>query len=166
VVGHMARTGAGAPVTTSAGRLFDAVAAICGLRTATTYEGQAAVELEAACDLLERGTYPMPGLDPREAIAAVARDAAAGEPVGAIAMRFHRGLAGATAAACAEVAEEYGLATVVLSGGVFQNRVLTELTRIALERCALRILMPQFVPANDGGISYGQAAIAAARDAR
>jgi hydrogenase maturation protein HypF len=147
-----------APLTTSAGRLFDAVAALCGLRFEVTYEGQAAVELEAACDLAERGAYPMPGLDAREAIAAVVGDLAAGVPVPAIAMRFHRGLANATV----EAIEATGERLAVLSGGVFQNRVLLELCIEGLEARGLRVLVPELLPPNDGGIAYGQAAVAAA----
>jgi hydrogenase maturation protein HypF len=158
-VASMCRSGFGAPVTTSAGRLFDAVAALCGLRGEVTYEGQAAIELEAACDPSEGGAYPMPGLDARETIACVVRDLAAGVPVGAIATRFHRGLASATAAAI----EALGQPLAVLSGGVFQNRVLLELTTEALEARGVRVLVPRLLPPNDGGISYGQAAVAASR---
>jgi hydrogenase maturation protein HypF len=158
-VASMCRSGFGAPVTTSVGRLFDAVAALCGLRAEVTYEGQAAVELEAVCDASERGAYPMPGLDARETIACVVRDLAAGVPVRAIATRFHRGLASATAAAI----EATGETLAVLSGGVFQNRVLLELTTEALEARGVRVLVPRLLPPNDGGVSYGQAAVAAAR---
>jgi hydrogenase maturation protein HypF len=156
-VAHMVRTGVNSPLTTSVGRLFDAVAALCGLRTHVSYEGQAAVELEAVCDPGERGAYPDPFPDPRSALGAVARDVAADVPVGVVAMRFHRGLAHATAKACLATGHEL----VVLSGGVFQNRVLLELTRDALE--GVRVLVPRLLPPNDGGISYGQAAVAAAR---
>jgi hydrogenase maturation protein HypF len=167
-VASMCRSGLSAPVTTSAGRLFDAVAALCGLRAEVTYEGQAAIELEAACDLGERGAYPMPVVDPlvldaRETVAAAARDAAAGVPVGLIATRFHRALAAATAQACAAAAEAAGVSLVVLSGGVFQNRVLLELTSEELERRRLRVMVPELLAPNDGGIAYGQAAVAAAR---
>jgi hydrogenase maturation protein HypF len=155
----MVRTGLNSPMTSSAGRLFDAVASLCGLRDEVTYEGQAAIELEAACDLSESSAYPMLGLDARGTITAVVADLRAGVEVGRIAMRFHRGLAHATAAACAET----GIPTVVLSGGVFQNRVLLELTIEALQQKNLTPLLPQLLPPNDGGISYGQAAIAAAR---
>jgi hydrogenase maturation protein HypF len=158
-VARMCETGLASPVTTSVGRLFDAVAALCGVRLAATYEGQAAIELEAACDLSERGAYPMPGLDGRETIAAVVRDVRGDVPAGTIAMRFHRGLALATAAA----AEATGVPLVVLSGGVFQNRVLLELCVEALEERGLRVLVPELLPPNDGGIAYGQAAVAAAR---
>jgi hydrogenase maturation protein HypF len=157
-VAKMCRTGFNSPLTTSAGRLFDAVAALCGLRDEVTYEGQAAVELEAACDVGEPGAYRMPDLDARETIAAVVADLQAGVDVGRIAMRFHRGLAVATAAACAAT----GLEHAVLSGGVFQNRILLGLTIEELERHGLLPLVPRLLPPNDGGISYGQAAVAAA----
>jgi hydrogenase maturation protein HypF len=164
-VARMARTGFRAPVTTSAGRLFDAVAALCGLRLEATYEGQAASELEAACDPHERGAYPLAldgaVLDPRETVLAVARDVAAGVPAGVVAARFHHALADATASACAAVAADAGVDTVVLSGGVFQNRRLLERTAGRLDAAGLRVLVPERLPPNDGGIAYGQAAIAA-----
>jgi hydrogenase maturation protein HypF len=168
-VAELARTGLSSPVTTSVGRLFDAVAAICGIRTTVNYEGQAAVELEAAAWHEDCGAYELPlvedsplVLDARELVRAVVRDAERGEAAGAIAARFHAGLAGATAAGCARVAAERGLDTVVLSGGVFQNRLLLELTAERLERAGLRVLVPELLPPNDGGIAYGQAAVAAA----
>ncbi len=167
-----------APLTTSAGRLFDAVAALCGLRAAVTYEGQAAIELEGLVDPAARGAYPIAldrplargedrtgalELDPRPAVLAVARECAAGVPRGTIATRFHAGLARATADACARIAGGRDLDTVVLSGGVFQNRVLLERTAERLHEIGLRVLFPRRLPPNDGGISYGQAAVAAAR---
>jgi hydrogenase maturation protein HypF len=166
-IARLARGGAAAPVTTSAGRLFDAVAALCGLRATVTYEGQAAAELEAACDPHERGAYPLPVgagavLDARETIRAVARDVSAGVGTGVVAARFHRALADATARACVEVAARAGTELAVLSGGVFQNVRLLELTAARLEAAGLRVLVPERLPPNDGGISFGQAAVAAA----
>ncbi|MEA2380760.1 MAG: hydrogenase maturation protein HypF [Solirubrobacteraceae bacterium] len=166
-IASLARGGVAAPVTTSAGRLFDAVAALCGLRATVTYEGQAAVELEAACDPLERGSYPLPVgegfvLDARETIRAVARDAAAGVATGVIAARFHRALADAVARACVEIAARHGTDVAVLSGGVLQNVRLLEGTSTRLEAAGLRVLVPERLPPNDGGISFGQAAVAAA----
>ena len=151
-VAQLARTGFASPVTTSMGRLFDAVAALCGIRQTVTYEGQAAVELEAAADRHERAAYPMPGLDARETIAAVVQDLKRVD-VALVAARFHNAVADATAEALRDEP------VVVLSGGVFQNALLLERTRERLPRA----LVPAKLPVNDGGISYGQAAIAAAR---
>ena len=169
-VARLARRGGGAaPETSSAGRLFDAVAALCGLRAVATYEGQAAAELEAACVPGEHGRHPLPVveadglllLDARATVTAVVADLRAGTPPGIVATRFHNALAEATARACALLAERRGLDTVVLSGGVFQNRLLLERTRAPLDAAGLRVLVPERLPPNDGGISFGQAAIAA-----
>jgi hydrogenase maturation protein HypF len=168
-VARMAESGMASPPTTSVGRLFDAVAALCGLRLEASYEGQAAMELEAACDGAERGAYPLRAiagvLDAREAILAVDRDVARGVPVGTIAARFHHALADATAAECAQLAGDRGLDTVVLSGGAFQNRRLLERAAAGLERAGVRVLVPERLPPNDGGLAFGQAAVAAARTA-
>jgi len=163
-VARLAERGFAAPVTTSAGRLFDAVAALCGLRTEVTYEGQAAIELEAVADPDAGGAYELgAGLDARPLVLAVRDDVRARVPAGTIAMRFHRALAAATAGACAAAAAAAGLDVVVLSGGVFQNRLLLADTAGRLEALGLRVLVPAALPANDGGIAYGQAAVAAAR---
>jgi len=161
------------PQTTSIGRLFDAVAALCGLAPRTSYEGQAAVELEAAAARsTDRGRYELAlvpagpaGLtvDPRAAVSEVARDLDAGVPVPDVAARFHAGVAEVTVRACVAVAGERRLDTVVLSGGVFQNRLLLTDVAAGLDRAGLRVLVPQALPANDGGVSFGQAAVAAAR---
>jgi len=166
----VARSEAVSPVTTSMGRLFDAVAALCGVRTVCTYEGQAAIELEAAAGG-DDGAYELPlvetddlaRLDARETIRAVARDVRAGTPAAAIAARFHAAIADATVRACVAAAERHALDLVVLSGGVFQNRRLLERVATALDAVGLRVLVPRQLPPNDGGISYGQAAVAAVR---
>ena len=163
-----------APVTTSAGRLFDAVAVLCGGPLRVSYEAQAAVELEALCDPAERGAYPLPVvecedglvLDARPAVRGVVADLTAGAAPGVVASRFHHALARAAATACAGVAERRSLDAVVLSGGVFQNRRLLEETAALAKRDGLRVLVHARVPPNDGGVSYGQAAIAAAASAR
>jgi len=168
-VQRLAATGTAAPATTSMGRLFDAVAALAGIRAEINYEGQAAIELEAACDPSERGSYPIAVtgaplvIDPRETIRAVAADVAGGESAGAIARRFHRAIARATAQACVELAGAHGIELVVLSGGVFQSRLLLESVWSLLTDAGLRVLVPERLPVNDGGIAYGQAAVAAAR---
>jgi hydrogenase maturation protein HypF len=173
-VAALARSAVAAPETTSVGRLFDAVAAICGLRARTTYEGQAAAELEAAADRRERGSYPLPlagpdgglRLDARETVLAIVPDLGRGTAVETVAARFHNALAAATAAACVRLAEARSVSHVVLSGGVFQNRLLLERTAEGLERRGLRPLIPERLPPNDGGISFGQAAVAAAQELR
>jgi hydrogenase maturation protein HypF len=163
-VARLAQTGFAAPQTTSMGRLFDAVAALCGVRAFSTYEGHAAIELEAAADPAETGAYDLGAdLDARPLVLAIADDLRAGATAGAVSARFHRAVAHATADACARAASGAGLERVVLSGGVFQNRLLLALTAGRLEGLGLRVLVPERLPANDGGVSYGQAAVAAAR---
>jgi hydrogenase maturation protein HypF len=170
-VGQLVRSGLSSPVCTSVGRLFDAVAALCGLRAVVSYEGQAAIELEAACDPDERGSYPIEVLkedgllriDPCAMIRAVADEAERGAGAGVIAARFHRWLAAATVEACAAAAAERSCEVVVLSGGVFGNRRLLEAVDAGLTQAGLRVLVPERLPAGDGGISYGQAAVAARR---
>jgi hydrogenase maturation protein HypF len=166
-VAQIAESGLNSPPTTSVGRLFDAVAALCGLRLEITFEGQAAMELEAACDGAERGAYPLRAvagvLDARETILAIDRDVSRGVSAGAIATRFHHALADATAAECAQLAADRDLEIVVLSGGAFQNRRLLERTAAGLEKAGLRVLVPERLPPNDGGVAFGQAAVAAAR---
>jgi hydrogenase maturation protein HypF len=158
-------------LTTSMGRLFDAVAALCGVRAAVTYEGQAAIELEAACDPHERGRYALEldspdgalVIDPRELIRQVCADVAAGVGTGVIASRFHAAVASVTVDACSALADANGTGLVVLSGGVFLNRRLLESVTEGLGSRGLRVLTPERLPIGDGGLSYGQAAVAAAR---
>jgi len=163
----MAARGVNAPMTSSAGRLFDAVAALTGVRDDVNFEGQAAIELEQCVDLGETGSYPMGARDGlllgSDLIRAVVDDLGRGVGVPAIATRFHRGLAAATVQAAATAAREHALDTVALSGGVFQNVVLLDLVTDGLEREGLRVLTHEQVPCNDGGISLGQAAVAAAQ---
>jgi hydrogenase maturation protein HypF len=170
-VARIAESPALSPETTSMGRLFDAVAALCGIRARVSYEGQAAVELESSVTR-DGSPYALPigdgdgrrELDPRGALRAIADDLAAGVPVGAVAWRFHEGVAVATAGACIEAAERHRVDVVVLSGGVFQNRTLLERCGELITAAGLRALVPMRLPPNDGGIAYGQAAVAAARD--
>ena len=165
------------PLTTSAGRLFDGVAALCGLGARVGYEGQAATELEALCAADEGGAYPMPLIGPasgagqteapfvidaRETVRAVAEDVEGGVAVDLVAARFHNALADAGAAACVRVAGERGLGRAVLSGGVFQNRRLLERAAERLRAGGLEVLIPERLPPNDGAISYGQVAVATA----
>jgi len=154
--------------TSSAGRLFDAVAALVGIRDTTTYEGQAAVELEQRVDPDERASYAVSAghggvLPAGELVAAVVDDVRAGVDAGRIAARFHHGLADATVRAAAASAGEHGVTTAALSGGVFVNALLLERVRAGLEHAGLRVLVHERVPCTDGGISLGQAAVAASR---
>jgi hydrogenase maturation protein HypF len=152
-VAQLVRTGLASPLTSSMGRLFDAVAALCGVREIVTYEGQAAIELEAVADRHETAAYPMGAdLDARPTIEAVIDDLGRDVPVELVAARFHNGVARATADALRDEP------AVVLCGGVFQNELLLARTRELLPHA----LVPQRLPLNDGGIAYGQAAISAA----
>ncbi|GLZ44159.1 carbamoyltransferase [Actinomycetospora sp. NBRC 106375] len=155
--------------TSSAGRLFDAVAALAGVRDTTSYEGQAAVELEQWVDPEERAGYPVPAardgvLAVDALVAAVVEDVRGGIDAGRIAARFHHGLADATVAAVAAAAAEHGVETAALSGGVFVNLVLLERVRAGLEAAGLRVLVHERVPCTDGGISLGQAVVGASGD--
>jgi hydrogenase maturation protein HypF len=167
-VAELVRTGVASPQTTSMGRLFDAVSALCGIRPTVNYEGQAATELEAIADPAARESYPLHvspegGLDARPTVLAVLEDVAAGITPGLVSARFHNAIALATAEGCIALARRHGLDTAVLSGGVFQNRLLLERTVERLGDSGLGVLVPERLPPNDGGISFGQAAVAAAR---
>jgi len=169
-VARLIAAGIATPATSSVGRLFDAVAALCGLCAESSYEGQAAIALEAAVAGGAHGAYPLAvadlptlTLDARPTVRAVVADLDAGATVGAVAARFHNALAAAGAAACALLRKRLGIETVVLSGGVFQNAVLLERTAALLGRDGFEVLCAQRLPCNDGGISYGQTAVAAAR---
>jgi len=170
-VAALARAGVAAPETTSMGRLFDAVAALCGIRTEIRYEGQAAIELEAAAEPGDHGRYELPlavgdglVLDARPLVLAVSAEIARGVPAGVVSARFHDTVAAATVAACARAASARGLDTVVLSGGVFLNRRLLEGVVMALRRLGVRVLVPERLPPGDGGIAFGQAVVAIAID--
>ncbi|HVP14990.1 MAG TPA: carbamoyltransferase HypF [Terriglobales bacterium] len=162
------------PLTSSAGRLFDGIAALLGLPPVVTFEGEAAMALEWAADAAERGAYPVdysigprPGgadaggaiLDWAPLVSAVLEDLDRGETRGAIAARFHNALV----RGAVRVAREAGEARVALSGGCFQNRILTERLAGALEREGHEVLLHRAVPPNDGCVSLGQAVVAAAR---
>jgi hydrogenase maturation protein HypF len=166
----MGRRGVNAPLTSSAGRLFDAVSALLGVRDTVTYEGQAAAELEQLADPGADGAYPA-GIDAGEVFVArgtdlflaAAEELAAGAARPGIAGRFHHGVAALTVTCCELVRERTGLAVVALSGGVFQNvLLLTEVTG-RLEAAGFAVLTHARVPCNDGGISFGQAAVAASQ---
>ena len=152
--------------TTSAGRLFDAAAALLGFTREATFEGQAAMWLEQiARTAPTTDGYPFPftgeELDFRPLLSAVVQDRRSGRPVNEIAHAFQRGLAKGLADCVAAICESDGLDTIVLSGGVFQNELLLEDLNDLLALSHLKIWTNHAVPANDGGISLGQAALAA-----
>ena len=152
-------------VTTSMGRLFDSVAALCGIAETTTYEGQAAIRLEQAAgpDVrrypveISEGTPAVIDFSP--VVEAVVSDLQAGQQPPLIAGAFHRWVSDAAVAASRQARESTGLSAVALSGGVFQNRRLVELLVPDLEQSGFRVLRHRQVPPNDGGIALGQAAV-------
>ena len=169
----LARKGINAPVTSSAGRLFDAVSALLGVRDTINYEGQAAIEMEQLADPAERGAYRA-GIEPGEPfrikgtdlVRQAAEDLARGTERAVIAARFQRGIAQLIEDGCGTIRNRHGLGTVALSGGVFQNLTVLGEAVARLEARGFRVLTHARVPCNDGGISLGQAVVAAARDAQ
>jgi len=160
------------PETSSAGRLFDAVSALLGIRQRNTFEGQAAMELEWSADETGTDVYPLvvtPStarsgdhhsariVDWERMVSALLEDQRAGLRTGIIAARFHRTLA----ASILSVAQHMELERVALSGGCFQNALLTRLTIAALSAAGFRVYTHQRIPPNDGGIALGQIAAAA-----
>jgi hydrogenase maturation protein HypF len=160
-----------APLASSAGRLFDAAASLLGLRDVAEYEAQAAIDLEIAAG--DRRAVPLPArvdrvdgihvYDPRPTLLALLEGVAAGRPPGVLAAAFHETIVEVTRELVAAAAAETGLRTVCLSGGVFQNRRLASTLLRRLGRDGFEVFINRRVPVNDGGISYGQAAVAAAR---
>ena len=159
------------PLTSSMGRLFDAIAALIGVRQAITYEGQAAIELEARCDEAEKGRYPWTigtadegdalVLDPTPMLRAIVDDLRAGLRPETISARAHNALAGLIVEVSTHLRNQSGLTTVALSGGVFQNVALLRRTLTGLRAAGFRALTHQAVPPNDGGLALGQAAVGA-----
>jgi hydrogenase maturation protein HypF len=155
------------PMTSSMGRLFDAAAALAGVRQQVNYEGQAAIEFEALADPAEGGKYLF-GLDQdkiqvRTAIEVLIQDVMAGVHVSKISARFHNGLAASVLEMCSKIRSETGIDEVALSGGVWQNITLLGRTLSLLKQEGFRVYIHREVPTNDGGLSLGQAVIAAAR---
>jgi hydrogenase maturation protein HypF len=170
-VERQAGAGLASPLTSSAGRLFDAVAALLGVCREATYEGQPAIELDQAADPGETpahvGLTERDGLleiDTRDLIGTVVDGVRAGRDTGALAGCFHASLAAVTAAAAARLAREHGLTRVALGGGVFANDLLTGLLTRRLTALGLEVFLPRQVPVGDGGIALGQAVVAAALD--
>ncbi|MFA1541730.1 carbamoyltransferase HypF [Actinomadura monticuli] len=166
-VAELAGRGVNAPLTSSMGRLFDAVAAVLGVRDRVNYEGQAAVELEQLADPSDLAAYPVTitgefTVMGRDLLDAAVDDLRTGVPGPTIAARFHNGVAALIVAAASRLREERNLGTVALSGGVFQNMLLLERAVQRLTEAGFDVLTHHRVPPNDGGISLGQAAIATA----
>jgi hydrogenase maturation protein HypF len=152
--------------TTSVGRLFDAAAALLGFVRENTFEGQAAIWLEQlARDASNLDAYPFPltddGLDFRPLLDAIVRDRLRGRRISEVARAFQDGVAKGTAEVVLRLCHSRAIDTVVLSGGVFQNELLLQDLRSLLEPHQLEIWTNHAVPPNDGGISLGQAALAA-----
>ena len=166
----MLHRGINSPLSSSCGRLFDAVAAALGLRRERiSYEGQAAIELEQLAREAgdESVGYPLEMQNGVIQVApmwnALLDDLAAGVDKARIAARFHNGLAAAICGCAGQLCAAQSLDTVALSGGVFQNRTLFAAVQQGLEDRQLQVLSHSRVPSNDGGIALGQALIGAAR---
>jgi hydrogenase maturation protein HypF len=167
VVEEMIHKGINSPYTSSMGRLFDAVASIIGLRDEITFEAEAAIELESVADNNDTGGYPfsMSGSEPMEIdaaplIRAVVQDVNKGASIETIAGRFHNAIADMTLTVCTKLRDSSGINDIVLTGGVFQNSLLTKLATGKLEKAGFKVYMQEKVPSNDGGISLGQAVVA------
>ncbi|HWZ01533.1 MAG TPA: carbamoyltransferase HypF [Edaphobacter sp.] len=153
--------------TSSCGRLFDAVAAILGMGSEVTFEGQAAIALEMVAHPGVTGRYEFDlqqgeplVVDLRQSIATIVQEIARSRPEGEISARFHNTLSAAIVEVCCRIRKSDGLDRVCLSGGVFQNHLLLGLTVAELRRLGFGVFLHAMVPANDGGISLGQAVIA------
>jgi len=167
---RMIETGLNCPLTSSLGRLFDAVAALCGLRDQVSYEGQAAAELEARAEPTASRPYELDWVEEggvriirtEGLLRGVVQDLGQGLDPGEISGRFHAALISLFSRLCLLIGQERGLKEVVLSGGVFQNAVLLEGLVKALSGQGFLVRTHSQVPANDGGLCLGQAAAAAA----
>lgn len=155
------------PMTSSMGRLFDAAAALAGVRQSVNYEAQAAIEFEALADENEDGAYPFQReqgvIHLKNALEALIADVLADVPVPVISARFHNGLARLALDVCWSLRKSRGIDQVALSGGVWQNITLLRRTLSLLRDDGFIVYIHQQVPANDGGLSLGQAVVAAAR---
>jgi hydrogenase maturation protein HypF len=169
VLSQAADRGLNAPLTSSAGRLFDAIASLLGLRDRISFEGQAAMELEALADRDADLIYPTTVTEgdgsivvhTTDVVRGVVEDLLRQAPASLIAARFHATLADVLARVCERVRERTGLDVVALSGGVFQNAWLLQAAMGRLEAAGFRVYTHRQVPTNDGGLALGQAAIAA-----
>ena len=160
-------SGFNAPPTSSMGRLFDAAAALIGLRQIVNYEAQAAIELEAQADTAESGSYPfnftVDIVDPAPVIAGLVDDLRNGRSVPFMAARFHNTVAAMVCRVAEEIRRTTGFNQVVLSGGVWQNMLLLSKSIQLLEKGGFGVIVHRQIPPNDGGIALGQAMVAAHR---
>jgi hydrogenase maturation protein HypF len=167
VLQHQLSSGLNTPLTSSMGRLFDAIAAIAGVRHVVSYEAQAAIELEALAEPAETGYYPLQLtgelLDPAPMLHALVADLHAGVALPVLSARFHNGIAEAVRLVCRQLRRQHNLQQVALSGGVWQNMFLLNQATSRLEQDGFTVLVHRQVPANDGGLALGQALIAAAQ---
>lgn len=172
IVLAQAARGLNAPLASSLGRLFDAAAAVLGLRAGSGYEAQAAMELEALAGRRAAAPLPFPAhadadgllrLDPLPLLDALGTLRARRVPVAELAARFQESVVAASAVLAELLCRREGLDTVALGGGCFQNVRLLDGVADALSADGLRVLVPRLLPANDGGVSYGQAVVAVAR---
>ncbi len=153
--------------TSSLGRLFDAAAALAGVRQQVNYEAQAAIEFESALDDAESGAYRFEvqkdAIDPKSAITALLADVRAGVSIPVLSARFHNGVVEMVRQVCGQIGRETGLKEIALSGGVWQNMALLERAVRGLLADGFVVYLHRQIPANDGGLSLGQALVAAAR---
>jgi hydrogenase maturation protein HypF len=168
-VAAMVRRGLNAPPTSSLGRLFDAVAALAGIRYHVTFEGQAAMELEMAAGGAPERPYAVgweegaiKRIPPAPLVRALVADLLAGVPAAVVSDRFHATLVDLFTRLCAALRLETGIGQVALSGGVFQNLLLFTGLKESLQSQGFTVLSHAHVPTNDGGIALGQAVAAAA----
>lgn len=169
-VARQLASGLNAPPSSSMGRWFDAIAALAGICSEATYDGQAAMELQSAAACGAAEPYPfalLPGapaiVDPGPATAAIARDLLAGAKSDVVAARFQATVVAIVVAGAGHVRAARGLDRVALSGGVFQNADVLASCEAQLTAAGFAVFSHRRVPTNDGGIAFGQAAVAAAR---
>jgi hydrogenase maturation protein HypF len=155
------------PQTSSMGRLFDAAAALSGVRQRVNYEAQAAIEFESAVEISEPGSYHFEvqkgKVNCRPVIETLIADIRSRTAIPILSARFHNGVANMVREACEQIRHESGVKVIVLSGGVWQNMVLLERTVHGLLADGFHVKIHHRIPANDGGLSLGQALVGAAR---
>jgi hydrogenase maturation protein HypF len=164
VVEHQLSTGTNSPLTSSIGRLFDGVASLIGIRHRISYEGQAAIEMEAILDPDETGSYDLDTSNdnifhPQSMLQEILNDLRQGLSPAIISARFHNTLAELILQTALNLQNQIGISRVALSGGVWQNMSLLRLSCDKLEKADFQVLVHKQVPANDGGISLGQAVL-------